>query len=217
MQQSESIDLIASALLKAARQLTAVQHDRRSAGPARNRYATLDAILLAVVPVLADVGITLQQGVTGCGGESGLTTQLTHDSGQWLRSTVTVPIGEPPKGATMIQCVGIHTTYLRRYALLSILGLTTTEDDRAAPVHRTDTDGVHGEATPPARWDEGQRKRFCASLGDLGVTYEDTRDFLVGKGRPKPSEDTEERRKACIGWLTKMPTVEARVAALVLT
>ena len=164
MNQSDSIAELAGALAVAASTLTAVQHDKRSNGPAKNRYATLDAILETVRPQLQAVGVSIQQGVDGPPTTTEITqtayakdgsmsdrlvtvpivsvsTQLTHASGQWIRSTVSMPV-EPARGCSLVQSLGIHVTYLRRYSLLAILGLSTTEDDRSAPHLADDTDGV---------------------------------------------------------------------------
>ena len=228
MNQSDSIAELAGALAVAASTLTAVQHDKRSNGPAKNRYATLDAILETVRPQLQAVGVSIQQGVDGPPTTTEITqtayakdgsmsdrlvtvpivsvsTQLTHASGQWIRSTVSMPV-EPARGCSLVQSLGIHVTYLRRYSLLAILGLSTTEDDRSAPHMADDTDGVmppapKGERPPVPHGAAGQvsgmshdksftdaaRKAFCAKLNDAGVSYEEVAAYCTRLSRPRPS------------------------------
>jgi hypothetical protein len=54
----------------------------------------------------------------------GLTTMLMHSSGEWLAATSRMtPKDQTPQGQ------GSAITYLRRYALSSVLGLATEDDD----------------------------------------------------------------------------------------
>ena len=62
-----------------------------------------------------------------------LTTTLLHDSGQMLSSTVATPMGKKQDA----QAVGSAITYLRRYALQSIMGLPVEDDDGNAASRRT--------------------------------------------------------------------------------
>ena len=129
MKSSESIGLIAPAIVKAAADLGPVTKD--ATNPAfRNKYATLDAIMEQVRPVLAAHGLAVMQGVlhpeTDGGRVVGLAveTRLLHLSGEWMASIVVVPVEKPTA-----QGAGSAISYGRRYGLSAMLGLTAEDDD----------------------------------------------------------------------------------------
>lgn len=129
MKTSESIAAIAPAVVKASAELGPVTKD--ATNPAfRNKYATLDAIMEQVRPVLAKHGLAVMQGVahpeTVDGRVVGLSveTRLLHQSGEWLSTVVTLPVEKPTA-----QGAGSAISYGRRYGLSAMLGLTAEDDD----------------------------------------------------------------------------------------
>jgi hypothetical protein len=57
-----------------------------------------------------------------------LVTLLTHTSGEWIKSEF--PIKAQPSGKTNeMQALGSGITYLRRYAICSMLGIAQEDDD----------------------------------------------------------------------------------------
>lgn len=135
--QSESIAKIAPALVTANGQLSAVAKD--SVNPAfRSKYVSLDALMAQVRPVLAANGLCVMQSVaypeTNEGKLTGINveTRLIHTSGEWMASTVVVPVAKSdPQGA------GSAITYGRRYGLSAALGLTAEDDDAEAATQAT--------------------------------------------------------------------------------
>lgn len=132
MKTSSSIGAIAPALVAAAAELQPVSKD--ATNPAfRNRYATLDAIMEQVRPVLARHGLAVLQ--TGTAPETidgrlvavGIETMLLHKSGEWIASSVTLPVEK-----LTAQGAGSAISYGRRYGLSAILGLTAEDDDGQA-------------------------------------------------------------------------------------
>lgn len=129
MKSSDSIAAIAPALVKAGAELEPVSKD--ATNPAfRNKYATLDAIMEQVRPVLAAHGLCVLQGVTHPetvdGRVIGLSveTRLLHLSGEWVSTVVTLPVEK-----ATAQGAGSSISYGRRYGLSAILGLTAEDDD----------------------------------------------------------------------------------------
>ena len=129
MKTSTSIGAIAPALVAAAAELQPVAKD--AINPAfRNKYATLDAIMDQVRPVLAKHGLAVLQ--TGTAPETvdgrltsvGIETMLLHKSGEWIASSVTLPVEK-----LTAQGAGSAISYGRRYGLSAILGLTADDDD----------------------------------------------------------------------------------------
>ena len=123
MKSSDSIAAIAPALVKAGAALEPIGKD--ATNPAfRNKYATLDAIMEQVRPVLAAHGLCVLQGVTHPetvdGRVIGLSveTRLLHLSGEWVSTVVTLPVEK-----ATAQGAGSAISYGRRY------GLTAEDDD----------------------------------------------------------------------------------------
>lgn len=120
METSETMASIATALAKYHTKAEAVTRDKRNPH-FKNDYATLDNILDTTRPLLAEVGISVIQLPVG---ESGLTTMLLHESGEFIRETYIMPAkSNDPQGN------GSRLTYQRRYALGAILGIATEQDD----------------------------------------------------------------------------------------
>jgi hypothetical protein len=126
---------IYAALAKFQSRIGAVKKDAQNPH-LKNRYATLEAVLAAVRPILSESGLVLVQ--HGDRIEDGLlqvTTTLAHaESGADMSSTIQVPIGAKRDA----QAVGSALTYGRRYSLMSMLGLAETDDDGAATTRPND-------------------------------------------------------------------------------
>jgi hypothetical protein len=146
VRSSESIAAIAPALVAAAGELSPVGKD--GTNPAfRNRYATLDAIMEQVRPVLARHGLAVMHSVTHPETEGGrvvglsIETRLLHRSGEWVANMVTLPVEKPTA-----QGAGSAISYGRRYGLSALLGLTAEDDDG------------QGASAPPKRAPEKARR-----------------------------------------------------------
>jgi len=92
-------------------------------------YAPLEAILPAIQPVAAKHGLAWSQLLSSSAdGRPMLRTLLLHvGSAERLESEFPMPL----KGGESAQEIGSMISYLRRYALVSMLGLSTDEDDDA--------------------------------------------------------------------------------------
>ena len=120
METSLTMSAIASALVKYHAKAETVTRDKRNPH-FKSDYATLDNILDTTRPLLAEVGISVIQ--LPCG-ESGLTTMLLHESGEFIKETYVMPAkSNDPQGN------GSRLTYQRRYALGAVLGIATEQDD----------------------------------------------------------------------------------------
>ena len=98
-------------------------------------YADINDILVAIRPELSKSGLAITQGNRYCTESNGfyVSTMLVHESGQWLRSEVRMPIS----GKKDAQAVGSSITYGRRYGLSAILGISVEADDdgnKAKPI-----------------------------------------------------------------------------------
>jgi hypothetical protein len=102
------------------------------------KYAPLNEILDTARPILTKHKFTIMQFV---GSEESLvtvTTRLTHESGEFLESTMVLPLARVA-GANDVQQMGASITYARRYMITAVLGIAGEED----------TDGVENPKPEP--------------------------------------------------------------------
>ncbi len=59
------------------------------------------------------------------------TIMLAHESGQWVKSTLEIPL-TIMKGLSIPQSVGVICTYSRRYLLQAVTGLASEDNDATA-------------------------------------------------------------------------------------
>ena len=124
MKHSESIAALAGALAKA--QLQIEPASKNATNPHfRSHYADLASIWDACRGPLNANGLSIVQfPCDGDVGRTGLCTMLLHSSGEYISEVVTTRSQkDDPQG------LGSALTYLRRYALAAVVGVTATEDD----------------------------------------------------------------------------------------
>lgn len=142
MKHSDSIAKLAAALVAAQTKLQPVAMD--ASNRFNKKYASLDAIMEAVRPVLAEVRLVVVQGATLPTTDEGgrlsyitLETMLVHESGEWLTSAVMFPvvatnpvkndqgvkIGVEPMGADVAAAI----SFARRVGIASLLCLTNDD------------------------------------------------------------------------------------------
>lgn len=129
---SPEINHIAAALLQFQSSATGVVKDSKNPH-FKNRYASLEAVIDEARPKLQAAGIAwLQAPGHITNGNLALTTILMHAaSGQWISSTMEIPLGKnDPQGA------GSAITYSSRYALMATLGLPPVDDDAEGAMRR---------------------------------------------------------------------------------
>ena len=133
MNKSETITEIAKALAKFQSEVSDPERTKENSF-LKAKYVTLDSLLQAVRPVLADNGLSFLQIPSTAKDEVTVVTMLLHNSGEWFESDpFTLPLmKKDPQG------VGSVVTYARRYSLSSILGVAWDEDDDAQSNNETE-------------------------------------------------------------------------------
>ncbi len=125
MEKSENISNLALSLSLLQGEIKDVHKDKKGYGYS---YADLSSVLEIIRPLLSKYKLALAQ-LPGCIGERlSLTTMLMHESGQWISSTIEMPI-EKAKNMSLAQATGSVMTYARRYALAAIMGVAQTDND----------------------------------------------------------------------------------------
>jgi len=92
-------------------------------------YADLPAIFKVINPLLKKNGLGFYQAVEGiC-----VKTVVFHvDTGESIEAMTEIPQGVQLKGMNDFQVLGSAITYIRRYAISSMLGLVTDKDTDAS-------------------------------------------------------------------------------------
>ncbi len=91
----------------------------------KSSYADMQSIVMASRPALTKYGLSVTQQIVHLeDGQSVLYTTLWHVSGQWIHSRMRIV---PAKND--IQTISSHTTYLKRMAYASLIGVVTGDED----------------------------------------------------------------------------------------
>jgi len=98
-----------------------------------SRYASLSAHLASLKPIFAKHGLAIVQLPMSQPGTVGLLTSVIHKDGGHMEAY----IGIPTTDKTDAQKTGSTISYLRRYALASLAGCSTEDDDGEATVRPT--------------------------------------------------------------------------------
>lgn len=117
--QSDSVDKLFPALLEVQRKLTGVQTDAVN-DHFKNKYPTLESVMATIRPALSENDLFISQLPNG----ESLVTIVAHVCGQWIGCETQLL---NRKGDA--QGMGSAITYARRYAAMSILGLSPEDDD----------------------------------------------------------------------------------------
>ena len=124
--KSDKIDKLAMALAQVQGELEGAKSD--STNPFFNSsYADLHTVIKSSFPYLSKHGLSVSQGNEVIAGAVCITTTLMHESGQWLRSKIKLPMEK-----VTAQGVGAACTYGRRYGLSAIVGIAQYDDDANA-------------------------------------------------------------------------------------
>lgn len=209
MKQSPEIAKLAVALVKVQAELKSISKDSKN-DHFKNKYASLDVVTDYVRPILAKNGLSLVQGTTPVTEAEGRLTALTiestllHESGEWISTAVTMPVGTVPtkdKQGNVIsaeptaQTAGGATTYGRRYGLALLLALTTDEDDdgnQASTRAEAPAKAAPAAAPAPEKKKAADRK-IATPNGDrrLGDLSNEELVKLQGRAREAGRKDLE--------------------------
>lgn len=131
-------------------------------------YADLPAIFEIINPLLKKHGLGFYQAVNG----GFLKTVVFYiESGELIESNTEIPSGVQLKGMNDFQVLGSAITYLRRYALSSLLGLVTDKDTDAS-----------GEQVKPAVQPQPQPQTQTLYLNPNTEAWTKAVSYLKGGG-----------------------------------
>ena len=160
MKQSDSVSKLLTALVAAQLKMSAAIVKDASNDVFSSGYATLGAVIAGTKDALLSEGIVVIQSPGEYVDQKvSVTTKVCHSSGEWLEGTCSAPLEFlDPQG------FGSAVSYLRRYAMLSMLGLYQAgSDDDAGSVSARGAAGTGSAASggsAAAGSDEAMKKRF---------------------------------------------------------
>lgn len=164
--RSTSIAALAGALATAQKAFAPIPKDRevtvttQTGGIYKFKYATLDAILAATMPALAEQKIAVSQALTSWGDNYAVETTLYHESGEWMSNvTPMFLVGRKTREGRELppgnQELGSAQTYARRYGFSALVCITADEDEDG-----NHADGNHAEGS--------ERVPYRAAKGSAG-------------------------------------------------
>ena len=185
-----------TALIKAQSEMGSAVKDAKNPH-FRSGYASLAAVIDAVIPVLNANGVGVLQLPSIEGSEVRLTTILMHSSGQRLSSTVGAPMGKKQDA----QAVGSAITYLRRYSLQSIMGLPVEDDDGNAASRRQPQRRQVPETSAPTQADKDWAALIAAELEGAGLSVKQFNVWAMKSNRQPLGGMTDVNLKNAYSWL----------------
>ena len=125
MVQSADIAELLAAMAEVQSELPTMPKSSQAYG---YKYTDLDTITQTIKPILSKHGIGYMQTVGGLTEkELTLTTRIFNKKGEYIEDTAALPTITSTKN-NAAQTLGMSITYMRRYALCAMLGITSDED-----------------------------------------------------------------------------------------
>jgi len=110
----------------------------------KSKYADLPAVWHTIKDLMAENGLAVVNLNVIIEGQEYLETRIYHTGGEYLSSVSKLaPVKNDP------QSVGSAITYMRRYALMSLLGLVADDDDDANAASGKNTNTTPKQAEKP--------------------------------------------------------------------
>lgn len=192
MKQSETVKSVLEALAKAQSKFSTLPKDKKGYG---YKYTDIDTVISYVRPLLSENGLGFMQSLSTVDGKPAITTRVFHTSGEWIEDTTILPDVSMAK-TNAAQNMGASITYMRRYFLCAMLGITSDEDTDAVVDSRNEAreqaDNTPAEKPKSKFTDEqmAQMKRW----NDGTFTAEELANIkkrLAGKDFAKVIEETQ--------------------------
>jgi len=174
IEQSDTIAALAASLAKAQAVIEGAV--KAKPNPAfKTKYADLSSVWEACRNALTSNGLSVVQSPGHLSeGRMEMTTMLLHASGEWMRGSLTIPLGKVDA-----QSYGSAVTYGRRYALAAFVGVAPDDDDgNAATATKPEAPRPEPKQAPTAPPTLAERSdRLAATLKGLKTADEVRRAY----------------------------------------
>lgn len=125
MKQTEKTNTLLQSLVEAQAEFETLPKDKAGYG---YNYTDLDTVISYIRPILKKHGLGFIQMLSTLeGNQPAITTRLIHSTGEWLEDTTPLPAVQLAKG-NAAQNLGAAITYMKRYTLCAMLGISSDED-----------------------------------------------------------------------------------------
>jgi hypothetical protein len=143
----------------------------------KSKYAPLPDILNDVRPLLTKNGLSIIQSPSGDGSNIIITTMIMHASGEWIELDPLVLKADK----TTAQGAGSAITYGRRYALSSLCGISSEDDDDGNHASKEDKPKTPPKAPQQGELTEGQLKRLFAISKQANKSTDEVKKLMLEK------------------------------------
>lgn len=168
MKKSESIGELAKALAKF--QASVKQPLKDANNPFfKSKYVPLENVVESITESAGALGLSFIQYPVNADNRVGVITILMHESGEWIE---TEPIYATPAKQDP-QATGSAITYLKRYSLSAVFGITSDEDDDGNSNAQPNNQNNYRQQQPPKQQvnnsniSDAQIKAMKAKLNNL--------------------------------------------------
>jgi len=217
IEQSESIANLAASLAKAQAAIEGAVKTKENAafktGKNVSRYADLSSVWDACREALTSNGLSVVQSPGHLAeGRMEMTTMLLHASGEWMRGSLSIPLGKVDAHG-----YGSATTYARRFALAAFVGVAPEDDDgNAAAASKPEEPRPEAKQAPTAPPTLAERAdRLATTLKGLKTAGEVRKAYGLASKLCADLDASDPERLAEIEALysTRLADLEERKAA----
>lgn len=181
MNKSESITELNKALANFHKELKQPMKDANNPF-FKSKYVPLENVVEAIDDVAPKFGLTYSQyPVTTDDGKVGISTVLLHESGEFIEypPATTKPDKNTPQG------VGSALTYMRRYSLSAVFGITSDQDD--------DGNEASGNAKAKQTSNKNVQMASAQTIGTLKKEVIEFTKLIKGTEKEAPQNVVEQK------------------------
>ena len=167
MRKSESISELSKALAKFQEEVKQPLKDKNNPF-FRSKYVPLENVVEAITDVAPKNGLSfVQWALNDENGRVGVATMLMHESGEWIEFDA-VHMKADKETA---QGAGALITYLKRYSLSAVFGITSDQDDDGNDASGNDQQKQQTQSPSGRNASEKQMKLLHFKSGELAKAY----------------------------------------------
>lgn len=197
MKQTESIKALLESMAKAQAEYTTLPKDKAGYG---YNYTDLDTVISYIRPIMAKHNLAFMQTLTTLEGNTpAITTRIFHTTGEWIEDTTPLPPVQLAKG-NAAQNLGAAITYMKRYTLCAMLGISSDED-ADGKVTPSETRGNNSDV-PAQKKSENKNAPKLAGGPDTKEQHDQICELLKTK-YPDGTLMFEEEAKKIKAWRTE--------------
>lgn len=181
MNKSESITELNKALANFHKEVKQPMKDANNPF-FKSKYVPLENVVEAIDDVAPKFGLTYSQyPVTTDDGKVGISTVLLHESGEFIEypPATTKPDKNTPQG------VGSALTYMRRYSLSAVFGITSDQDD--------DGNEASGNAKAKQTSNKNVQMASAQTIGTLKKEVIEFTNLIKGTEKEAPQNIVEQK------------------------